>query len=65
MSTPLLSVAQSAAILGVVPATVRRWLKAGRIGRIQLGRRVLIEPSEIDDLIARNRRPERKDTEAR
>jgi excisionase family DNA binding protein len=47
----LLSIEQTAEILGLRPVTVRQWAAARKITRVKLGRRVLIPVTEIERLI--------------
>src|SRR6266571_4547485 len=47
----LLRVGAAAHELGLHPMTVRRWIKAGRIGVVQVGREVRIPRSEIERLV--------------
>ncbi len=57
VDTELLSIEQAAARLGLRPVTVRQWAAARKIGRVKLGRRVLIRRDEIEKLIERNTIP--------
>ena len=47
----LFRLSQAAHELGLHPITVRRWIKAGRIGVIQVGREVRIPRSEIEKIV--------------
>src|SRR6266496_3196069 len=47
----LLRVGAAAHELGLHPMTVRRWIKAGRIGVVQVGREVRIPRSEIERIV--------------
>jgi excisionase family DNA binding protein len=47
----LVSVAVASTRLGVSPQTVRRFLKAGKLATIRLGRRVLIDTADINRLV--------------
>jgi len=51
----LLSVVEVAAHLGVSRFTVRSWLRQARIPYVRLGRRVLLEPIEVQRFIEANR----------
>jgi len=51
MSSRLLSVEEVAWRLGLKPVTVRLWLAGRKIARVKLGRRVLIQESEVERLI--------------
>jgi excisionase family DNA binding protein len=53
----LLSIEEAAQRLGLRPITIRQWSAARRIGRVKLGRRVLIPASEVDRLIESNLTP--------
>ena len=44
---PLLSIEDSAKALAISPWTVRAFCKSGRLNPVRLGRRVLLEPSEL------------------
>ena len=46
----------AALALSLSPWTVRKYVARGIIPCVRIGRRVLIEPAEIDALIQRNRR---------
>ena len=47
----LFRLSQAAHELGLHPITVRRWIKAGRLGVIQVGREVRIPRSEIEKIV--------------
>src|ERR1700694_2629716 len=47
----LLRVGAAAHELGLHPMTVRRWIKAGRIGAVQVGREVRVPRSEIERIV--------------
>ena len=49
----LKGVNETAAILGISPWTVRYLLKIGKLPKIKVGRRVLVEPIEIQKFIER------------
>lgn len=48
---PLISVEQAADVLGVSPWTIRKWISTNRIRIVRLGRRVLLEQSELRRII--------------
>jgi excisionase family DNA binding protein len=48
----LLSIQDAATLLSISPWTVRLYLKSGKLSRIRIGRRVLLEQSEIRRFIA-------------
>jgi excisionase family DNA binding protein len=43
----LLSIERAAAVLGISPWTVRKYVRTGKIRPVRIGRRVLIEPEEL------------------
>src|SRR2546430_16961102 len=47
----LFRLSQAAHELGLHPITVRRWIKAGRLGGIQVGREVRIPRSEMEKIV--------------
>ena len=47
----LLTIEQAAAVLGISPWTVRYHVKMGRLSRVKLGRRVLIEEAELERFV--------------
>ena len=53
----VLSVNQAARALSMSPWTVRAYITAGKLKAVRIGRRVLIEPSELERLIAAGRDP--------
>lgn len=57
MTIPILAVSikEAAAALGVSPWTVRKYVRLGRMRPVRIGRRVLIEPAELQRLIDRGR----------
>ena len=52
----LLSVEAAARLLGLSPWTVRLYIRNGKINSVRIGRRVLVEPSELQRLIASGRK---------
>jgi|HubBroStandDraft_3_1064219.scaffolds.fasta_scaffold2898696_1 excisionase family DNA binding protein len=48
----LLDVHSVADTLALSPLTVRRYIARGRLKAIRLGRRVLVEPSELERFVA-------------
>lgn len=52
---PLLTIEDAARILGRTHWTLRHDVKAGRLRCIRIGRRIMIEPSEIRRLIEEGR----------
>ena len=51
----LKSIEEAAEVLGLSAWTVRAYVRKGRINPVRLGRRVLIEPCEIERVIAEGR----------
>ena len=50
-----IGVVAAAAMLDIAPKTIRKWLGSGKLRKVKLGGRVLIEMSEIDRLVADGR----------
>ena len=50
----LLSIDETARILGLRPVTIRAWAMRRKIARCKLGRRTLIPVQEVERLIAQN-----------
>jgi len=51
----LVDVREAAHLLSISPWTIRRYIYAGRLRTVRLGRRVLIEPSECLRLMEEGR----------
>jgi len=51
----VISVKDAAQSLGLSPYTLRNWIKQGKIPSVRLGKRVMIEPSTIQQLLAKGR----------
>jgi excisionase family DNA binding protein len=49
------SVEQAAEALGVSPHTIRAWLRQRRVPYLKLGRRVLLDPQDVQRFIDSNR----------
>ncbi len=47
----LIGLPAAAAQLGVSPHTLRAWVRAGRIGCVRLGRRVLLQPEVLEGYV--------------
>ena len=47
---------EAAASVGLSPWTLRAWIRQGKLAAVRLGRRVLIEPSELQRLIEAGRK---------
>jgi excisionase family DNA binding protein len=57
MPEPLaISVNDAALALSISPWTLRKWIAKGVLPAIHLGRRVLVEPSALTELIEESRR---------
>ena len=56
----LLSVVEAAARMSVSRFTLRSWLRQRRLPYIRLGRRILVDPCDLDRFIQGNRIEERK-----
>jgi excisionase family DNA binding protein len=54
-TTNLLSVDEAAARLGVSKYTLRGWLFQRRLPHVKLGRRVLVDPNDLDRFIETSR----------
>ena len=50
-----IGVKDAAALLGVSQWAIRRWIKAGKLRAVRLGRRILIEPAELQRLVEQGR----------
>jgi excisionase family DNA binding protein len=55
-----LSITNAAQILSLSPWTLRRWIRLGQLRAVRLGSRVLVEPKELERLIASGRKTVRK-----
>lgn len=55
-SSRWLTVIDAASVVGVTPATVRRWVAAGLLPARRLGpsRRILIDPADLERLMVPN-----------
>jgi len=53
--TPLLSVEDTARLLGLSPWTVRAYVREGKLKPVRLGRRLLFEQTDIEDLVAHSK----------
>jgi excisionase family DNA binding protein len=60
----VLSVNQAARALSMSPWTVRAYITAGKLRAVRIGRRVLIEPSELERLITAGRSPAAQEGDA-
>ena len=55
MQQLLVGVPAAAEALGLSPWTIRKYIRRGQIHAVRIGRRVLIEPSELQRLIDEGR----------
>jgi excisionase family DNA binding protein len=53
-----IGVKDAALRVGLSPWTLRAWIRTGKLGSVRLGRRVLIEPSELHRLVEQGRKRE-------
>lgn len=51
----LYDINSAARLLGISPWTVRAYIRRGKLKPVRLGRRVLLEESELERLVAENR----------
>lgn len=51
----LYDINSAARLLGISPWTVRAYIRRGKLKPVRLGRRVLLEESELERLVAKNR----------
>jgi excisionase family DNA binding protein len=49
---PLKSVEEAAGLLGISPWTVRSYMRDGKLRAVRLGRRVLVEETELERFVA-------------
>jgi excisionase family DNA binding protein len=54
---PLRSVEQAGELLGISPWTVRSYIKMGKLRPVRLGRRVLVEETELERFIESGKAP--------
>lgn len=54
-NTIAIGIKQAAAALDLSPWTLRAYIREGKLKAVRIGRRVLIEPSELQRLLARGR----------
>lgn len=60
-----LDIKEAAQAVSLSPWTIRKWISTGKIRAIHLGRRVMIEPTELKRLIDMGRRLNNPNTERR
>jgi excisionase family DNA binding protein len=54
---PLKSIQEAAGLLGISPWTVRSYIRAGKLRPVKLGRRVLLEETELERFVAQGKGP--------
>jgi excisionase family DNA binding protein len=47
---------EAAASVGLSPWTLRAWIRQGKVAAVRLGRRVMIEPAELQRLVEAGRK---------
>lgn len=50
-----LGLKDAAAAVGLSPWTLRHWIRQGRLRAVRLGRRVMLEPGELQRLVEAGR----------
>jgi excisionase family DNA binding protein len=55
------SLQEAASALGISVHTLRAWKRQGRLGYLQMGRRILIPEAEVTKLLQNNYMPPRND----
>ena len=55
MTQLVISVKDAAQSLGLSPYTLRNWIKHGKLPSVRLGKRVMLEPAMIEQLISKGR----------
>jgi excisionase family DNA binding protein len=53
--TLVLDIKEAAARLRLSPWTIRRWIQEKKLPVVRLGRRVMVEPKALKQLVAKNR----------
>jgi excisionase family DNA binding protein len=53
----VVSVNEAAHALSISPWTIRAYITAGKLKSVRIGRRVLIEPSELERIVKSGREP--------
>jgi excisionase family DNA binding protein len=51
----LLTEPEAAEILGIAAGTLKRWIQDGRLPYFKLGKKIWINPADVQDFIQRNR----------
>ncbi len=60
----LISVAVTAQTLGVSVSAVRKWIRLGQLPHLRLGRRVMLDPCDVEALIRAAETPSKHRTAA-
>jgi excisionase family DNA binding protein len=47
---------EAAASIGLSHWTLRQWIRQGKIAAVRIGRRILVEPAELERLIEEGRK---------
>jgi len=50
-----ISIFDAARILGIAPVTLRRWIRQRRLPHVRLGRRVVVQPEDLEAFVQRHR----------
>jgi excisionase family DNA binding protein len=53
----VLDIKQAAHALSMSPWTIRRYITVGKLKAVRIGRRVLVEPKELQRLVETGRKP--------
>jgi len=51
-----IGVKEAALAVGLSPWMIRSWIRQGKVGAIRLGRRVMVEPAELQRLVQAGRK---------
>ena len=62
---PLKSIDEAAGLLGISPWTIRDYIRNGKLQPVRLGRRVLVEESELERFVAQGRKQADRDSIAK
>jgi excisionase family DNA binding protein len=57
MERLVFDVKEAARVLSISPWTIRRYITDGKLKPVRIGRRVLIEPAELQRLVEAGRKP--------
>ena len=56
MNRLLVGIKEAAGTLGISHWTLREYVRAGKVPHVRIGRRVLVEPAELERMVAEGRR---------